>query len=75
MSRFPRDELAIRRLYTYHATFREICADYDEALRALWYWQSAAGPSDPRIEQYRELVSELEDEISNILGSKRSVSG
>ena len=35
--------------------------DYDEALRALRYWQSAASSSDPRIEQYRELVNELEE--------------
>ena len=76
VSRFPRHELAIRRLYTCDATFREICEDYDEALRALRHWQSAASSSDPRIEQYRELVSELESEISNILeGSERSTSG
>ena len=76
VSRFPRHELAIRRLYTCDATFREICEDYDEALRALRHWQSAASSSDPRIEQYRELVSELESESSNILeGSKRSTSG
>jgi hypothetical protein len=66
VSRFPRHELAIRRLYTYNAMFREICADYDEAVRALRYWQSAASSSDPRIEQYRELVNELESEIANI---------
>ena len=76
VSRFPRHELAIRRLYSRDATFREICEDYDEALRALRYWQSAASSSDPRIEQYRELVNELEEEISNVLeGSKRSASG
>jgi hypothetical protein len=76
VSRFPRHELAIRRLYTCDATFREICADYDQALRALRYWQSAATSSDPRIAQYHELVNELESEISNILeGCERSASG
>jgi hypothetical protein len=76
VSRFPRHELAIRRLYARDAAFREICEDYSEALRALRYWQTAASSSDPRIEQYRELVSELESEISNLLeGSKRSTSG
>ena len=76
VSRFPRHELAIRRLYTRDATFREICADYDEALRALQYWQSAAGSSDPRVEQYRELVNELETEILGLLeASGRSASG
>lgn len=70
-------ELAIRRLYTTRdATFRSICEDYSEALRPLRHWQSAGSSSDSRIEQYRELVSELESKISNILeGSKRSTSG
>ena len=76
VSRFPRHELAIRRLYSRDATFREICEDYDEALRALRYWQSAATSSDPRIEQYRELVSELESEISGLVeGCERSAAG
>jgi hypothetical protein len=57
VSRFREHELAIRRLYTCDVTFREICEDYDEALRALRYWQSAASSSDPRIGQYRELVN------------------
>ena len=44
----------------------------DMSLRALRYWQSAASSSDARIEQYRELVSE----ISKLLGgSKGSASG
>jgi hypothetical protein len=76
VSRFPRHELSIRRLYSRDATFREICEDYDEALRALRYWQSAATSSDPRIEQYRELVSELESEISGLVeGCERSAAG
>ena len=75
VSRFPRHELAIRRLYSRDDTFREICEDYTEALRALQHWQSAGSSSDPRIGQYRELVSELESEILNVLeGSKGSAS-
>ena len=61
-SRFPRHELAIRRLYfSVHLRGRQ------RSLRALRYWQSAGTSSDLRIEQYRELVNELEGEISNIL--------
>jgi hypothetical protein len=76
VSRFPGHELAIRRLYKCDATFREICADHNEALRVLGHWQSAGNPTDPRIEQYAELVNELEKEIANILeGSNGSASG
>ena len=75
-SQFPRHELAIRRLYARDATFREICEDYDQALCALRYRRSAASSSGPRVEQYRELVNELEGEISKILeGSEESASG
>ncbi len=74
--RFPGHELAIRRLFQRDATFREICADYDDALRALQHWQSAGGPTDPRAEQYRELVNDLEGEIASLLErSGRSAAG
>ncbi|QLH39282.1 MAG: hypothetical protein HWD60_10450 [Defluviicoccus sp.] len=74
--RFPGHELAIRRLFQCDATFREICADYDDALHALQHWQSAGGPTDPRAEQYRDLVNELEGELASLLKrSSRSASG
>ena len=68
VTRFPRHELAIRRLHARDATFRSICEDYSEALRALRHGQSAASSFDPRIEQYRELVSEISDLLE---GSER----
>jgi hypothetical protein len=68
VSRFPRHVLAIRRLYAADARFRTICGDYDEALRALRYWQAAGASSDCRIEQYRELLDDLESEILNNIG-------
>ena len=68
VSRFPRHELAIRRLYAADATFRTICGDYDEALRALRYWQGDGASSNGRIEQYRELLDDIESEILNKIG-------
>jgi hypothetical protein len=68
VSRFPRHVLAIRRLYAADARFRTICGDYDEALRALRYWQAAGASSNGRIEQYRELLDDLEREILNNIG-------
>jgi len=60
--RFPEHELAVRRLYARDPTFRTICGDYDEALRGLRQWQSADTPANDRIEQYRELLNDLESE-------------
>lgn len=68
VSRLPRHELAIRRLYARDATFRAICRDYDEALRALRFWQSAGTPSDAKIDQYRQLAGELESELCKFIG-------
>jgi len=76
VSRFPRHELAMHRLYVADPTFRPICGDYDEALRALRYWQADSAYSDCRIEQYRELLDDLESEIlDNIGGAERDGSG
>jgi len=68
VSRFPRHELAMHRLYVADPTFRTICGDYDEALRALRYWQADGSDSGCRIEQYRELLDDLESEILNKIG-------
>lgn len=67
LKRFPRHELAIRRRYAYDATFRTICQDYSEALRAFRYWQSTGAASDDQLEQYRQLLIDLEDEVSTYI--------
>ena len=50
--------------------FRALCDDYGEAMEALRRWQAAtADPNAPaRIEEFRQLVAELEDEILAELG-------
>lgn len=60
--RFPDRARSIRRLQAKDATFRAICEDYAEALRALEYWQAADDSSWRKAEEYRRLVKELEDE-------------
>jgi hypothetical protein len=60
--RFPDRALSIRRLQAQDATFRAICEDYAEALRALEHWQAADDSSRRKAEEYRGLVKELEDE-------------
>jgi hypothetical protein len=60
--RFPDRARSIRRLQAEDATFRAICEEYSEALRALAYWQAADRSYQRKPEEYRRLVEELEEE-------------
>ena len=66
VERFPRQELAIRRLHGRDAGFRALCGDRELALAALRHWE-AAGVED-RAREYRELLAEIEAEIGALLG-------
>lgn len=68
LKRFPLGELAIRRRYAEDATFRTICEDYGEALRAFRYWQSSGTASDEQLDQYRQLLRDLEEEVLRYIG-------
>ncbi|HSA80985.1 MAG TPA: hypothetical protein VLE23_09185 [Geminicoccaceae bacterium] len=65
--RFPHHARKIRRLQAVDATFRAICEDYGEALRALAHWQAADQSAQQRAEEYRRLVKELEHEALTAL--------
>ena len=65
--RFPDYARTIRRLQAEDATFRAICEDYGEALRALAHWQAADQSAQQRAEEYHRLVKELEDEALTAL--------
>ena len=65
--RFHDRARSIRRLQAKDATFRAICEDYAEALRALAYWQAADQSSHRKAEEYRRLAKELEDEAVSAL--------
>jgi hypothetical protein len=66
VTRFPLRELDIRRCFNRDAQFRAICADYDEAVKALRRWQQAAKDGDRegsrKAADYERLVAELEAE-------------
>jgi hypothetical protein len=47
IDRFPQHAATIRRLETQDPSFRAICDDYSEALRALGYWQTHGGLLPP----------------------------
>jgi hypothetical protein len=65
--RFSEHARSIRRLHRESATFRAICEDYAEGLRALAYWRGADRPFKQRAEEYGRLVQELEDEAEAAL--------
>ena len=70
--RFPQHASSIRRLQAEDATFREICEDYGEALRALKYWEAVGQTAPGRVEEYREMVEELEHEALAALKASES---
>jgi hypothetical protein len=63
VDRFPEYELAIHRLWTRDGEFRAICGDYEDAVAALRHWEDVEPPPGERAQEYRQLVSELEAEI------------
>lgn len=74
VQRFPAHAQSIRRLQAQDATFRAVCEDYAEALRALAYWEAADQSSHSKAEEYRRLVKELEDEAASALQAYESSS-
>jgi uncharacterized protein YdcH (DUF465 family) len=65
--RFPQHASSIRRLHARDSCFRSICDDYSEAQRALKYWEAVGQAAPGRVEEYREMVKELEAEVLAIL--------
>jgi hypothetical protein len=62
VGRFPRHELAIRRLYLRDPEFRAVCDDYREVRRALEHWQAPEQVVPGRLAEYRHVLEELEAE-------------
>ena len=65
--RFPQHASKIRRLQARDPDFRSICDDYGEAQRALKHWEAAGQAAPGRVEEYREILTELEAEALAIL--------
>lgn len=69
--RLPQCELDIRRRLARDTSFRPICSDYEEAVRARDHWQKIAGYGDIEgkrmVEDYNNLLIELEEGILSYL--------
>jgi hypothetical protein len=70
--RFPEHASKIRRLQGRDPDFRSICDDYDDAQRALKYWEAAGQAAPERVAEYREMLAELEAEALAILEAAES---
>ena len=50
--------------------FHALCEDYDACVDALRYWAKSKEPeAETRLNEYRNLVRELEDEIGEVLAA------
>jgi len=63
----------IEKLYKSDNTFRSIYKDYQTYLDALQFWeQSSSDDAAARRSEYTQLVSELEEELMQILNKNES---
>jgi outer membrane protein assembly factor BamD (BamD/ComL family) len=69
VSRLPRHEFAIRRLYVRDPEFRAVCDDYGEVQHALEHWQAAEQAEPGRVAEYRRMLEELEAEALTFLNA------
>jgi hypothetical protein len=75
VSRFPRHEFAIRRLYVLDPEFCAVCDDYGAVQRALEHWQAADVPAPGRVAEYRRMLEELEAEALTFLNASGRPAG
>ncbi len=67
LGRFPAYKQTIERLYANSPTFREVCSDIVELVEWLEGYELSRDGSPAAYEQGKELLDELECEITNCL--------
>jgi hypothetical protein len=67
VSRFPRHEFAIRRLYVRDPEFRSVCDDYGAVQHALEHLPAADQAAPGRSAEYRQMLEELKAEALAML--------
>jgi len=66
--RFPEKSEIITLLVAEDPEFRAICEDYDDCVHACRYWAQSKEPeAEIRVNEYRTLIQELENEIVEAL--------
>ena len=65
---FPDQKHAIDLLAEQNSEFHAMCEDHDACVNALKYWAKSKDPeAETRVNEYRILVQELQEEIAQIL--------
>ena len=66
--RFPDKSHIIDLLMAEDSEFLTVCEDYDVCIYALRYWAKSKAPeAETRVNEYRTLIEELEEEITQVL--------
>ena len=66
--RFPKKSYIIELLTDKDPEFLTLCEDYGACVDALAYWTNSNAPEAKiRVEEYRVIIEELEEEIAQIL--------
>lgn len=72
LERFPDESHRLSLLMAGNAEFLALCEDYDTCVNALQYWCASKEPdARDRVAEYRTLVRELEEEITETLETLR----
>ena len=70
--RFPDKSHSIDLLMAKDCEFLALIEDHDACVNALRYWtQSKAPEAETRVNDYRTLIEELEEEITQVLAAKK----
>ena len=68
--RFPDQKHTIDLLMAEDPEFLDLCEDYDACIDALRYWANSKEPeAETRVDEYRALVRELQEEITQALAT------
>lgn len=70
LAKFPEKNRTIARLLEEDPEFFALSEDYDICVKALQHWEQSKEPeAKTRVNEYRTLIKELEEEISQFLAA------
>lgn len=74
--KFPEQNERIEKLFRASEDFRSLCSDYSLCLRYLKKFKKETAKKQLSIEEYRDVLAELERELSHFMsGSKNKSTG
>ena len=71
--RFSDQKYSVDQLMTKDSEFLSLCDDYDACINALQYWTKSKEPeAENMIDEFRNIVRELEEEVIEALITQKS---